>query len=423
MAKRKDDVVIDKYKRESIDLKEFMLLDAKKQDEKIKKVLSEMYNGAIEITKKHVDKVLNICFDIGDNEVYLPKKLKVAKNGSKLIFAFKEKNNFGLFILFLLGFLFVGGAATYSGINYINQLKFNIDLDADGVADLNIDKDGDNYCDINCDSNSDNKPDQNIDYKGNRKPIFNVLQENETIINKINQDINGDGKCDINCDTNEDGWPDMNIDYNGDGIVDLDKDTNNDGIKDLNLDTNGDGLCDLNCDEDGNGSCDVNCITITLESNGGGTSSSTGNGGIEFQTASLIIIFASENAVVAKNLYPDDQVGQGVNTTVPDLKFTLENTTDDVQYYDLKWLIERNTFESTNFWYRVNSTNDGYNASWSTAPAKDDVIATHVAIAPHTIQSYTISLTLHGTGEEQNYDQGKIFDGKIEVVLEKAEEE
>ena len=40
-----------------------MLLDAKKQDEKIKETLDLIYEGKLEVTKKHIEKVLNICFD------------------------------------------------------------------------------------------------------------------------------------------------------------------------------------------------------------------------------------------------------------------------------------------------------------------------------------------------------------------------
>ena len=106
------------------------------------------------------------------------------------------------------------------------------------------------------------------------------------------------------------------------------------------------------------------------------------------------------------------------STTVPDLKFTIENTTDKVLYYDLKWLVNENTFETDNFWYKVASDNNGYNSDWATAPKDDNIFKTHIAINPHTTQSYTVSMTLHGTGQEQNIDQGKSFKGQIEVLME-----
>lgn len=416
MAKKDKDLEKINYKREVLDLKEFMLLDVKKQSEKIETILKELYEDTLEVTNKHVEKVLNICFEVSDTEIFLPHKLKVEKRGSKLIFDFVEKNNLWLFLVFLGCFLFAGIAATYSGINYLNSLKLNVDLDGDGVADLNIDLDGDGVCDINCDEDGDDKPDKNIDYKANREPIFNVLRENGEIFNPTNQDTNDDGKCDINCDTDDDGWPDVNIDYDGDGKPDTDLDTDGDGIKDTNLDTNGDGICDINCDDDGDGVCDRFCANINIEDNGGGTSSESGDGGIDFSSTSLVITFASQNAVLADNIYPDDQNDTNVNTTIPDLNFTIQNTTNATLYYDLTWLIEINNFESTNFWYKVTSDNNGYNSDWKTAPFNTESIATQVEIAPNTTQSYSVSMTLHGTGEEQNYDQGKTFKGRIEIT-------
>ncbi len=86
-------------------------------------------------------------------------------------------------------------------------------------------------------------------------------------------------------------------------------------------------------------------------------------------------------------------------------------------YYDLRWEIIENTFTSPNFKFKVVGDEGGYNQDWQTAPVENALIKDRILIAPNTTQSYTISLTLHGTGEEQNYDQGKTFDGKIVVVL------
>lgn len=419
MAKKdkEEKVVIEKNnKREEINLKEFMLLDSKKQDAKIKETIDLMYEGKVEVTKKHIDKVLNIAFDTRDNETYLPASLRVEKIGSKLIFSFKKTNNLALFILFALAFLFVGGFATYMGVQYLARLELNQDLDGDGVADLNIDLDDDGICDINCDTDKDGLPDRNIDYRSNRKPIFNILLEDGLIFNPINQDTNGDGVCDINCDTNSDGWPDLNIDIDGDGIVDFDRDIDGDGIKDLDLDLDGDGICDINCDTDKDNVCDTNCTNANINGNGGGTSQE-GNGGMDFTTANLIVVFDSTDDVVAENIYPDDQTGQGLNTTIPSIGFTVQNTTNQTLYYNLSWTVNENTFTSDNFWYRVTSDNAGFTQDWTTAPTSDYTFATRVAVAPNTTQTYSVDFTLHGTGEPQNYDQGKIFNGQIHVDL------
>ena len=371
MAKKKKDeeVKIEKSnRREEINLKEFLVLDSKKQDAKIKETLDLMYEGEIEVTKKHIDKVLNIAFDAKDNETYLPASLRVEKLGSKLIFTFKKSNNLALFILFALAFLLIGGFATYMGVEYLARLELNQDLDGDGIADLNIDLDDDNICDINCDTDKDGKPDRNIDYRGNRKPIFNILLEDDTIFNPTNQDTDGDGACDINCDTDKD-----NV-------------------------------------------CDSNCTNVSIDDNGGGTSED-GDGGMDFTTADLIVIYDSTDDVVAENIYPDDQVGEGVNTTIPSIGFSIQNTTNRTLYYNINWTILENTFTSDNFWYRVTSTNGGFNQDWITAPKSDYTFATRVAIPANTTQEYVINFTLHGTGEEQNYDQGKVFRGQVNVDM------
>ena len=77
-----------------------------------------------------------------------------------------------------------------------------------------------------------------------------------------------------------------------------------------------------------------------------------------------------------------------------------------------------NTFETSNFWYKVTSDNGGYKSDWKTAPFNDEVFSNKIAIPANTVQSYTVSMTLHGTGEEQNIDQGRVFKAKIKVLLE-----
>lgn len=402
--------------KETIDLKKFMLENSKTQDEEIKSALEKMYEGNVEVTSKHIDKVLNIAFDNKDNEVYLSHNLVASKEGNKLIFSFRHRNNLLLFIIALLGFIFIAGFATYTGVQYLQKAKLNIDLDGDGVADLNIDLDDDGICDINCDTNNDKKPDRNIDYHGNRKAIFNVLNNDGSLKNPTNQDIDSDGVCDINCDTNDDGWPDLNIDYDGDGKIDFDRDIDGDGIKDLDIDINGDGVCDLNCDEDKDNKCDKYCSNIDIKDNGNGSSSTTGNNDVLFEAASLIVIFKSADVISYSNIFPDDQ--QGVDyVKIPDLEFSVENTTDSTLYYDINWTDVNNTYESTNFWFKIQGSNNGYQKDWSSAPFTSGNMTRNVAIAPHTKQDYTVSFTLHGTGEEQNYDQGKIFNGKIKVDL------
>ena len=399
--------------KETINIKEFMLQKSGEQDKLITDTLDKIYEGNVEVTKKHLEKVLNVAFDNKDNETYLPHSLCVKKDGNKLIFAFKKKNT-ALIILFLLGFLFIAGFATFTGVQFLAKEKLNIDLNGDVIADLNIDLDDDGLCDINCDINDDGKPDKNIDYRGNRKQIFNVLVENkDTLFNEMNQ-MDENGKCKLNCDTNNDGWPDTNIDIDGDGKVDLNIDIDNNGLPDLNIDTNGDGVADINIDDDGDGKCDRLCASVS-DNKGGMTT--IGGGNVNIDTASLIVAFESGADINVSNLYPDDQNDPDVNTTVPDVKFTIINTTSKALHYNLDWINVENTFTSGNFMTKIFGDNGGYKADWASAPTTNNRFANNIEIPAYTTQNYILSFKLRGIGTEQNFDQGKIFKGRVAVDL------
>lgn len=399
--------------KETINIKEFMLLKSGEQDKLITDTLDKIYEGNVEVTKKHLEKVLNVAFDNKDNETYLPHSLCVKKDGNKLIFAFKKKNT-ALIILFLLGFLFIAGFATFTGVQFLAKEKLNIDLNGDGIADLNIDLDDDGICDINCDTNDDGKPDRNIDYRGNRKATFNVLVENkDTLFNEMNQ-MDENGKCKLNCDTNNDGWPDTNIDIDGDGKADLNIDIDNNGLPDLNIDTNGDGVADINIDDDGDGKCDRLCASVS-DNKGGMTT--IGGGNVNIDTAALIVAFESGVDINVSNLYPDDQNDPDVNTTVPDVKFTIINTTSKALHYNLDWINVENTFTSGNFMTKIFGDNGGYKADWASAPTTNNRFANNIEIPAYTTQNYVLSFKLRGIGTEQNFDQGKIFKGRVAVDL------
>lgn len=399
--------------KETINIKEFMLQKSGEQDKLITDTLDKIYEGNVEVTKKHLEKVLNVAFDNKDNETYLPHSLCVKKDGNKLIFAFKKKNT-ALIILFLLGFLFIAGFATFTGVQFLAKEKLNIDLNGDGIADLNIDLDDDGLCDINCDTNDDGKPDKNIDYRGNRKPTFNVLVENkDTLFNEMNQ-MDEKGKCKLNCDTNNDGWPDTNIDIDGDNKADLNIDIDNNGLPDLNIDTNGDGVADINIDDDGDGKCDRLCASVS-DNKGGMTT--IGGGNVNIDTAALIVAFESGDDINVSNLYPDDQNDPDVNTTVPDVKFTIINTTSKAIHYNLDWIKVENTFTSGNFMTKIFGDNGGYKADWASAPTTNNRFANNIEIPAYTTQNYVLSFKLRGIGTEQNFDQGKIFKGRVAVDI------
>lgn len=250
--------------KETLSLKEFMLLDEAHQEEKMAELIENIYDKKVNVSKKYIEKALNAAFDQDEEIVSLPKGLEIVRKEDELLFCLNKTNNAPLFIAFLLGFALIAGFATYTGVQYISKSKLNIDLNGDNIPDLNLDLKGDGLCEVNCDTDNDNKPDINIDYQGNQQPIFNVSLEDGTIKNKMNQ-LNKDGVCYINCDTNEDGWPDINIDIDGDGTPDINIDVDGDGKPDLNIDTNRDGKADVNIDVAGDGKCDKNCISSSTK--------------------------------------------------------------------------------------------------------------------------------------------------------------
>ena len=242
---------------------------------------------------------------------------------------------------------------------------------------------------------------------------FIVVENKDTLFNEMNQ-MDEKGKCKLNCDTNNDGWPDTNIDIDGDGKADLNIDIDNNGLPDLNIDTNGDGVADINIDDDGDGKCDRLCASVS-DNKGGMTT--IGGGNVNIDTASLIVAFESGADINVSNLYPDDQNDPDVNTTVPDVKFTIINTTSKALHYNLDWINVENTFTSGNFMTKIFGDNGGYKADWASAPTTNNRFANNIEIPAYTTQNYILSFKLRGIGTEQNFDQGKIFKGRVAVDI------
>ncbi len=378
-----------------------------------------------------------------DSEIIENQTIVVKENNVRIVV---------MIIILILALLLASFGAAFSYINYSSISNLNKDIDNDGIPDINIDTDGDNKPNINIDTNNDNKPDLNIDYKGNLKAVFNIDKDNDGIadLNLINQDTNGDGKCDLNCDIDGDGWPDINIDLDGDGKADVDIDTDNDGIADLNLDLDGDGKCDLSCDTDGDLICDYNCIKeCTSGKNGNqsceiivekevevekeviktiiiekivesGSSTESGNSSVYVKGAKLLVKFEDTNEVIANNVVPTDQPDPDLqeNINIPDKTFTIQNNGEVPARYNLKWIISKNEFVSNNLKFKVSSTNGGgVLNSYTSLPLNDQVFLSNILIEPGNTQTYNVSFILEGTGGPQNYDQNKIFSGRINAEL------
>ena len=409
------------FSGKSIDLVKFNTLDDKAQYKQIEDTLKEIYGDNLKITRHQVLKVLRLTLNPKDDYIYLPYNLKVSKEKLLLNFTYKKKKDIsvGFLIFGIWLFIFALIGATYAGVKYLSLADLNKDIDGDGIADINIDINNDNIAEINIDTNNDKKPEINIDYKGNRKSVFNIDTngDGKADSNLVN-DATVDKKCSINCDTNGDGWPDLNLDLDGDGIVDTDKDTDGDGVADLNLDVNGDGICDIMCDTDGDNLCDQNCINTSEPGKQNGSSTMTGDPNIEASTPLLIINYIEGVTVNVQDLMPDDQPNYNTGTVVKPYKtFTVENASAYPIIYSLKWDVTYNTFVSSNFKFKVESTNGGPNLGYRTVPKTSDYLVQNITIAAKVKQKYTISFNLEGTNSPQNEDQGKIFQGSIKVEV------
>ena len=419
MARKKGVVnPIATYPGSTIDLAKFNLESEKKQFEIIETRLKEIYEDNLEVTKRHVMKVISLTYSTKDDYIYLPYDLKVSKEKLELRFeVVKRELGIGwlIFGIWLLLFALIG--STYLGFRYINMASLNKDIDGDGIADINIDSDSDGKADVNIDTDGNNKPDINIDYKGRRVAIFNLDTDHDGVPDKnlVNDASTPETlkECTLNCDINGDGWPDTFLDIDGDGNADVDLDTDHDGHPDLNIDSNGDTVCDVMCDEDGDKVCDRNCIKPDENEIGTGTSSVTGDPNAQAGTAMLIIRFVDGETISVDNLVPDDQ--PHVEIPKPYKKFSVENLSTYTMEYTLRWVVIQNTFVTDHFQFKMSGTNGGLNLGYRTAPKANAVLGEKILISPLSTQEYRIDFRLLGTNDNQNIDQGRIFRARLEI--------
>src|SRR5574344_182539 len=410
------------FSGKTIDLVKFNIESSENQYQIIENTLKEIYGESLNVSKKHILKVINLTCNPKDDFVYLPYNLKVSKEKLNLNFTVEEKKPVSTGAVIFMAWLFIFAliGATYAGIKYLSLADLNKDIDGDGIADINIDINKDNKAEINIDTNNDKKPEVNIDYKGNRKAVFNIDTDGDgkADSNLVNDATKKDNTCKINCDTNGDGWPDLNLDLDGDGKADTDVDTDGDGVADLNMDVNGDGVCDVMCDTDGDNLCDQNCINTSQPGKQNGSSTTSGNPNIETSTPLLLVNYVDGVTVNVANLMPDDQpYMEGVEQETPLKSFTVENMSDYSITYSLKWNITYNTFTTDNYKYNLTATNGGSSFAYQTVPKTNDYIVKNVTIPAKVKQKYTMTFKLAGTNSPQNDDQGKVFQGYIEVEV------
>ncbi len=404
------------YKQMKIELSDFNKMSDQEQYGKLEDTLKKMYENKVEVSKPHILKCIKLTVSKEDDYLYLANNLTVEKNPKELLFYFKKRTSKIPILILLISTLLIGVfSATYSGLLYLELNQLDIDIDGDGIADINIDLNNDRTPDINIDTNGDSIPDLDIDYKGNREPIFNLDKDGdgEPDFNIVNDGTDPE-KCTVNCDANGDGWPDYNYDIDGDGKPDLDIDSNQDGIIDTGIDINGDLVCDVMCDDDNDGVCDRACYEYEGEDSTipSGPSDVTGNQDNNINSGQLSVVYEEDGELLIEGLLPDDHPeGQDY----PYKNFSITNLSNFEVTYKITFVINKNTFTSQNFEYKIDSNNGGFESEFQTAPWEDTLLSSYVVIPANGKQEYTITFRIKGTNQEQNYDQGKSFDGYIKI--------
>lgn len=414
-----------KFSTTSVGLASFNKLNINEQNEKLRDLLADAYGSRNKVKSKNLLKIINLANEKEKNIIHLDNSITVENNGSELIFTFSKTRVLPMIIFYVGLLIFLSCAATFAYLGEAKRAQLNIDIDNDGVAELNIDLDGDEVADVNIDIDKDNKPDENIDYMGNWTAVFNINKDGK-LYNQMNQDLNGDGKCDLNCDIDNDGWPDLNIDLDGNGKADMFIDSENEGYASLNIDVDGDGKCDIQCDEDNDGKCDNYCLskdtikyfetTKYIETIKYLDFDKKENANVE--TGSTIpAISVLGKKVTCNDLYPTDQPEEGAKKECVTELIVKNLSTLNIKY-DLSLTVGNNTYTSSNFKYRITSTNGGGNMnSYVTTPKSDVKIFEKVSISPLSTQVYKMSFILEGTNDEQNYDANKTFSGEFNVKL------
>ena len=324
---------------------------------------------------------------------------------------------------------------------------YNIDINNDGTPDLNITEENSHVCVKNCDTNYDGIADYLIDYdkaNGNSISIYNA-----------NIDVDFDTKCDINCDTNYDLYPDLNIDINGDSIPDINIDVDGDGIPDYNIDTDNDHKADGNLSARLDGTCNFRCTnqveTIVDEADSCTVNCDTNNDGwpdknVDLNYDGICDINCDDNTnidnnhdyfideedhtkdmVIDKNndgtfyvLNPIDIVGQDIEPGWEDIYvLKIVNNTNYAMAYQFAWQDIINEFtEANNLQYEI-IKNGGYYLTDMKTPYSDTVLDEEILIRPKASVKYIMKIKWPETGEDQNIDSGKKFQGKLTVTTKK----
>lgn len=393
-----------------IKLTEFSNLNFIEKNEKIRDAIKNTTGFRDNITSGEILKILNFIDDQDSTETFINKELLILRDKEEIVIRYRKGKIYMNVIIFVATIVLITCIGTFIYLFRERLLSVNLDINGDGIPELNIDVDGDGVADVNIDEDDDNKPDYNINYRKHGVAVFNIKNDNK-YKNLINQDVNNDNVCDINCDINDDGWPDVNIDLDGDMVADLFIDSERRGYATLNLDINGDKICDINCDTDDDNKCDVNCLDFEVIKY---INITNGLAGININTP-VPTIQLDGNVISCSNLFPTDQPDENVLKECK-ATFVVKNTSSIKVAYNLRLMVGENSFVSENLKYKLLSNNGISNIThYVSVPQQNKTVLKNITLEPRASHTYSVSIILEGTNDEQHYDTGRNLSLKFEI--------
>lgn len=123
-------------------------------------------------------------------------------------------------------------------------------------------------------------------------------------------------------------------------------------------------------------------------------------------TAYLRLVFNDTQFLRLENALP----GASASKT-----FTVTNNSSIKIKYDINIIDVYNTFQNDELVYSLTSTNNGASVIEEVLPIIDEVLVGKIEVEPGVTQVYTITIKFKETGEDQNYNQGAEFRGKLQI--------
>ena len=130
-------------------------------------------------------------------------------------------------------------------------------------------------------------------------------------------------------------------------------------------------------------------------------------------TGDLELTFTDTNEILLENAFPGDSISKEIsvkNTGTLDAKYNLiwQELTNEITNNEL-------VIEATCKRLNSSGTEEGTCESISETPVSSNIIKSRISIETGVTHVYTVKVTFIDTGEPQNYNKNKSFDGKLGI--------